>query len=843
MADARYISNRVKKQLYALSGNECANPLCNNKLVYPDDNAKDDQICHIEAASPDGPRYNRNQTDDERRDYNNLILLCHRCHDMIDNNPDIYTVEILKKWKREHEAKYKTDNKDKVFSFSVPDGLLPRDTEADNLYNSVITNHFFNLVGVGGSGKTSLAYLMMQKHESNFNEKAYVVVNNNIKDDFVEQINKTLRFEFDKGDDSFSVIIEYLRDNFKSELPNLLVLDINETSDNEKNDEIISSLLKNKDILSGWKILILSRENVDTRNRIDAHNLNDKEDVDFLKQMFLSKAGTRYNDFGNFDELFKTIFYNPLLAEQLGLYLNSDPELATINDIKKILYGESFKEEKMQGLSAVRHDEEIISFLKNLIKYNDLNDNEKNLLRHFVLWQAEYIGYDVLKDLLKGVFESEEDLKNALKSLSKRSILTTNNDKTLRYKLHGLLAESLREQIGFTKQDYSAYLSNIGNVIQSKFEHFLPLANCIGHSLCNTKYGITEDFTLLYECAKKFKDACLYSNSKMLYERCIEFMEELNQREPNNIKHINNLLMAYNGIANLHICHFSDFEKAINYYDKALEFENKILTLSTQPEDFNELTTTQFNYANTLKDHSNSPELAKKIYLKMIECDSIFIQSLKDAKYLNSIASAYNNLALLEKDHYHNFESAQGYYEKAINIHEHINTMSDNLELQYSSISTYCNYAKFQNKIFNKYDLAEEYFKKAIIIGEKLVSNSDNPKYQASLASAFNSVGQIQFQHLKKNDIAQINIEKAISIREKLSKLNIQHLIECIDSKCTLTTIFLANKQFTKAKLLIEEIKPQLEKCLKEKPNDPTLKCIIIGLSTNSFPNSINHSL
>ena len=81
-------------------------------------------------------------------------------------------------------------------------------------------------------------------------------------------------------------------------------------------------------------------------------------------------------------------------------------------------------------------------------------------------------------------------------------------------------------------------------------------------------------------------------------------------------------------------------------------------------------------------------------------------------------------------------------------------------------------------------------------------------------------MAQIQFQELKKNDIAQINIEKAISIREKLSKLNIQHLIECIDSKITLTTIFLANKQFLKAKLLIDEIKTQLEKYLNDYSNE-----------------------
>ena len=57
----------------------------------------------------------------------------------------------------------------------------------------------------------------------------------------------------------------------------------------------------------------------------------------------------------------------------------------------------------MHGLSAKHHDETIIMFLKNLIKYNELNHNEKELLRHLVLWQSDYVSYDVIEDLLRGV--------------------------------------------------------------------------------------------------------------------------------------------------------------------------------------------------------------------------------------------------------------------------------------------------------------------------------------------------------------------------------------------------------------------------------------------------------
>ncbi|MCO7226630.1 ABC-three component system protein [Pleionea sp. CnH1-48] len=95
------------RRLDTLSGNECAAPDCVRALIARDGETIISKICHIEAASKNGPRFNPAMSDDERRHYNNLILMCDECHEIIDNldNEQKYPVSLLQEWKKEHEAK------------------------------------------------------------------------------------------------------------------------------------------------------------------------------------------------------------------------------------------------------------------------------------------------------------------------------------------------------------------------------------------------------------------------------------------------------------------------------------------------------------------------------------------------------------------------------------------------------------------------------------------------------------------------------------------------------------------------------------------------------------------
>src|SRR5579863_4670145 len=109
MANRSY-SPKTIKILFGSSGNQCAHPDCVNPIIAPGSDQSDDavlgQICHIYAASDNGPRGNAALTDAERNGADNLILLCGFHHPMVDSQHQDYPAELLKQWKKSHEAKF-----------------------------------------------------------------------------------------------------------------------------------------------------------------------------------------------------------------------------------------------------------------------------------------------------------------------------------------------------------------------------------------------------------------------------------------------------------------------------------------------------------------------------------------------------------------------------------------------------------------------------------------------------------------------------------------------------------------------------------------------------------------
>jgi hypothetical protein len=117
------IKESTLKKLFALSGNRCAFPGCAQAVV----NQRGDliaEVCHIEAANEDGQRYNPAQSDEDRRSFDNLRILC-PTHHAVTDKVAVDPVEWMRQMKQDHERRF------------VAHPLAIGDAQAARLYDQV----------------------------------------------------------------------------------------------------------------------------------------------------------------------------------------------------------------------------------------------------------------------------------------------------------------------------------------------------------------------------------------------------------------------------------------------------------------------------------------------------------------------------------------------------------------------------------------------------------------------------------------------------------------------------------------------------------------------------------
>lgn len=95
---SRSINPAVIKRLFAETNGICSK--CSKSIIG--ENTTLGEVCHIEAHSEGGPRYNSNLSEEEIRNYENLIVLCGGCHKEIDTAENIekYSVQVLQAFKK-----------------------------------------------------------------------------------------------------------------------------------------------------------------------------------------------------------------------------------------------------------------------------------------------------------------------------------------------------------------------------------------------------------------------------------------------------------------------------------------------------------------------------------------------------------------------------------------------------------------------------------------------------------------------------------------------------------------------------------------------------------------------
>src|SRR5215204_2720611 len=75
----------------------CSNPACRRPTIGPHSDPKKSlktgKACHINAASPGGPRYEATQTAEQRSSIENGLWLCSNCSDLVDKDSLRFVVD------------------------------------------------------------------------------------------------------------------------------------------------------------------------------------------------------------------------------------------------------------------------------------------------------------------------------------------------------------------------------------------------------------------------------------------------------------------------------------------------------------------------------------------------------------------------------------------------------------------------------------------------------------------------------------------------------------------------------------------------------------------------------
>ncbi len=100
-------SKETKETLAKRAAQTCSNPDCRRRTSGP--HTEDDKFvnlgeaAHIRAAREGEARYDPKMTDEERSHISNGVWLCRECARRIDRDEKKFPVELLQRWKKEHE--------------------------------------------------------------------------------------------------------------------------------------------------------------------------------------------------------------------------------------------------------------------------------------------------------------------------------------------------------------------------------------------------------------------------------------------------------------------------------------------------------------------------------------------------------------------------------------------------------------------------------------------------------------------------------------------------------------------------------------------------------------------
>lgn len=129
--DSNDFTAPTRDKLAKRAAQQCSNRRCGKPITGPhsDETGVVDlgEACHIRGARPGSARYDSTMTPEERSHIVSAIWLCRSCGKLIDSDRARFTVDVVYRWKRQHEAAVS----DRI---AAPDGGVERLAELESAF-------------------------------------------------------------------------------------------------------------------------------------------------------------------------------------------------------------------------------------------------------------------------------------------------------------------------------------------------------------------------------------------------------------------------------------------------------------------------------------------------------------------------------------------------------------------------------------------------------------------------------------------------------------------------------------------------------------------------------------
>ncbi|KZX11545.1 HNH endonuclease [Methanobrevibacter filiformis] len=223
------------KILYGQAGNQCSMDGCNNELIISKDNSTGEkyqigEMAHIYPNSNNFVRGNYELDEEDKVNEKNLILLCPKCHKLIDNDPEKYTAEKLLEMKEKHINKIKILKETALLDFTFDDFYIASkniicDENIDNGNNilKIDSNPLEIDVKIRKNDLTQISRnLILQGNLKQHQIKEFIAVMSKEDDKFPYLLQNSFKKEFNKkkndfiGDKLFLELYDFSRKNLSN---------------------------------------------------------------------------------------------------------------------------------------------------------------------------------------------------------------------------------------------------------------------------------------------------------------------------------------------------------------------------------------------------------------------------------------------------------------------------------------------------------------------------------------------------------------------------------------------------------------------------------------------------